>query len=208
MALLRRVGAPLALGMGAAAALVPAAAMAQARDAQAEAYVDANARRVLGVLNDHHLSVEGRRQAFHTLIGELVDWPRLTRFVLGKYARTATPDQFQRFAAAYRTYEEGVYQRRIDDYKGERAVVSGSLIRKPGDVIVTTLLSGGQSPQPTALSWRVLGGGAGWKVVDVEVKGVWLAITQQQDFVSTIDNAGGKIDVLTAQLARNEAPRR
>ena len=28
------------------------------------------------------------------------------------------------------------------------------------------------------------------------VSGVWLAITQQQDFVSTIDNNGGKIDVL------------
>ncbi|HQT52523.1 MAG TPA: ABC transporter substrate-binding protein, partial [Phenylobacterium sp.] len=33
--------------------------------------------------------------------------------------------------------------------------------------------------------------------------GVWLAITQQQDFVSTIDNAGGDISVLIAQLQRN-----
>jgi len=40
-------------------------------------------------------------------------------------------------------------------------------------------------------------------VVDVQVSGVWLAITQQQDFVSTIDNAGGKIDVLIAQLAQD-----
>jgi len=46
----------------------------------------------------------------------------------------------------------------------------------------------------------VLGAGNSWKVVDVQVSGVWLAITQQQDFVSTIDNAGGNIDVLIRQL--------
>ena len=40
-------------------------------------------------------------------------------------------------------------------------------------------------------------------MVDVQFKGVWLAITQQQDFVSTIDNAGGNIDVLISQLQRD-----
>ena len=128
--------------------------------------------------------------------------------MLGKYARTAAPDQAQRFTDAYRTYAEGVFQRRIDDYKAERAVVTGSVVRKPGDVIVTTRLSGGQIAQPMDLSWRVLGGGANWKIVDVQVKGVWLAITQQQDFISTIDNAGGKLDVLTAQLVKDSQNRR
>jgi phospholipid transport system substrate-binding protein len=49
----------------------------------------------------------------------------------------------------------------------------------------------------------VLNDGSGWKVVDVQVSGVWLAITQQQDFVSTIDNNGGKVDVLIAQLIKD-----
>jgi phospholipid transport system substrate-binding protein len=50
------------------------------------------------------------------------------------------------------------------------------------------------------VAWRVLSSGGLWKVVDVQVKLVWLAITQQQDFVSTIDNAGGDIGVLIARL--------
>jgi phospholipid transport system substrate-binding protein len=49
-------------------------------------------------------------------------------------------------------------------------------------------------------------------MVDVEVAGIWLAITQQQDFVSTIDNAHGDVNVLIAQLQsdvkRHEAARR
>ena len=189
----------------AGAGLMPAPAMAQgaARDTQAEAFIDGSARRVLGILNNRSIDTASRRQAFHQMAGDLIDWPRLTHFVLGKYGRTATPDQYQRFAGIYRTYNEGIYQRRIDDYKGLRAVVTGSVVRRPGDVIVHTLLSGAPGQQPTELSWRVLGGGNSWKVVDVQVKGVWLAITQQQDFVSTIDNSGGKIDALTNQLTQD-----
>ncbi len=123
--------------------------------------------------------------------------------MLGKYARTITPDQRQRFSAAFRIYAEGVYQNRIDDYHGETLKVTGSTVRKPGDVIVNTVISGGEVGQPLPVSWRVMGGGASWKVVDVQFKGVWLAITQQQDFVSTIDNAGGNVDVLITQLQRD-----
>jgi hypothetical protein len=70
-------------------------------------------------------------------------------------------------------------------------------------VVVNTTISGGQLDQPVAVAWRVLGAQGSWKVVDVQFKGVWLAITQQQDFVSTIDNASGDIGVLIAQLRRD-----
>ncbi len=190
--------------IAATAPLGATVAMAQStRDAGAEAYVQAGARDVLGVLNDKSRSTEGKREAFRGIVNRLVDVPRVTRFVLGKYARTVTPDQYQRFATVFRTYAEGVYQKRIDDYHGEKVVVVTSLVRKPGDVLVTTQLSGGKMQQPTTVVWRVLGSAGQWKVVDVQVSGVWLAITEQQDFVSTIDNAGGKIDVLINQLAHD-----
>ncbi len=206
-----RMIAPAFMAIAAVAGVVTgsAPAMAQegarARDPQAEAFVDANARHVLMVLNDRRTSVEQRHQAFRSLIGDLVDWPRVTHFVLGKYARTASPDQLARFTAAYRTYAEGVYQHRIDDYRCNKAVVTGSQPRKPGDVIVVTALTGVDNPQPVDLAWRVLNSGTGWKLVDVQVKGVWLAITQQQDFVATIDNHGGNMDVLIRQLITDAA---
>lgn len=205
----RVVKLSLALALaGVAGAILPVAApaaMAQsARDAGAEAFVQQGAREVLAVLNDHGKSEAAKKEAFRALINRLIDVPKVTRFVLGKYARSATPDQFARFSATFRTYAEGVYMKRIDDYHGEKVVVIGSLVRKPGDVLVTTQLAGGRSQQPTNLIWRVLNDGSGWKVVDVQVSGVWLAITQQQDFVATIDNAGGKIDVLINQLAQDK----
>lgn len=169
------------------------------RDAQAEQFVASAGSRVLAILNRPEGKAQ-KEQNFRGLIDQIVDVPRVTRFVLGKYARSIAPDQYQRFAQVFREYAEGVYQSRIDDYHGEKFTVNGSVIRKPGDTIVTTTLYGGKMSSPTTLQWRVLGNGGNLRVVDVQVKGVWLAITQQQDFVSTIDNAGGNINVLISQL--------
>ena len=174
-----------------------------ARDPQAEQFVQTRAQKVISVLADKNLSDAQKKATFHQAIDQLADVPRITNFVLGKYARTIAPDKRARFATAFRVYAENVYQNRIDDYHGEVLKVTGSTVRKPGDVIVNTTISGGQLDQPLPVSWRVLGGGTSWKVVDVQFKGVWLAITQQQDFVSTIDNAGGNVDVLISQLQRD-----
>ncbi len=140
--------------------------------------------------------------AFRKVIDEVVDVPRVTTFVLGRHSRTISPVQRQRFAVAFREYAQSAYEKRIGDYRGEALKVTGSMVRKPGDVIVTSSLIGGRASSPIPISWRVLSSTEGWKVVDVQVKGVWLAITQQQDFVSTIDNAGGDIDPLIEQLKR------
>lgn len=199
----RRTILAAALATGGVGLFTPAAMAAGQRDTGAEQFVQTNAQRVIGVLANRGMSDDQKRAAFRRAIDELADVPKITNFVLGKYARTITPAQRAQFATAFRTYAEGVYQNRLDDYHGENLKVTGSTVRKPGDVIVTTSITGGQLKQPVAVSWRVLGAGSNWKVVDVQFKGVWLAITQQQDFVSTIDNAGGDINVLIAQLQRD-----
>lgn len=197
----------LVLAASSPAVAAPAAESASA----AEHFVQASAQRVLTVLAGDSRQGAAKKAAFRAAIDQLADVPRITRFVLGKYGRTSTPDQRARFAATFRDYVEGVYRSRLEGYGGQTVKVTGSTLRKPGDVVVDTLISGGKASQPVAISWRVMNGGAGWKVVDVQFKGVWLAITQQQDFVSTIDNAGGDVEVLIAQLQKNvvrPAPRR
>lgn len=198
----RGANAALLAFFGAVAIGGPALAQNSARDAGAEAFVQTKAQRVITVLANKSMSDAQKTQVFHQAVDELADVPRITNFVLGKYARTITPEQRARFTPVFRAYAENVYQSRIDDYRGEQLKVVGSVVNKPGDVTVKTLISGGQITQPLPVSWRVLGGGQTWKVVDVQFKGIWLAITQQQDFVSTIDNAGGNIDVLINQLQK------
>ena len=206
LALVRALGAP------ALPVLVASSAMAQsaARDASAEAFVQTQATEALRILSSGQ-PLAAKRQAFRALVDQVADAPRVTNFVLGKYARSATPAQRAEFAPLFRAYANNVYVSRLGQYKGETLKVTGSVARAPGDVVVSSQVGGGQLKTPSKVNWRLLKSPDGrWRAVDVQVEGVWLAITQQQDFVSTIDNAGGKVDVLIAQLkkqvAAQEAP--
>lgn len=200
---LRAAAAVLAL------AALPRPGRTQGRgDPQAEQFVRTAARQFLQVLSDRGLSVSAKETAIRQLIDQIVDVPRITGFVLGKYARTITPAQRQAFNIAFRAYAESVYQRHISDFRGETLTVAGSVVRKPGDVVVATVIAGGAGREPRNVSWRLLNGGGGWRVVDAQISGVWLAITQQQDFVSTIDNARGDINVLIAQLQNDVRQKR
>jgi phospholipid transport system substrate-binding protein len=205
------LGLVIALGL---ALILPAAAHAQSgnRDQGAEQYVQVQAQRVLSVLSDQSMSSTDKIRTFRGVVDQIADVPRITRFVLGKYARTATPAERQQFDALFRTYAQDVYETRLNQYHGENITVTGSTVRNPGDVIVNSIVAGGKLSKPAHVGWRVMNTGGGWKIVDVEVSGVWLAITEQQDFVSTIDNAHGDVGVLIAQLQndvkRHEAERR
>ncbi len=195
-------------GTFAALTLTPRVSHAQAgRDAQAEQFVGVQAQRIVSILDDHATSPADRTRAFRAVVDQIADVPRITTFVLGKYARSITPAQMQRFAPVFRAYEQSVYETQLSNFNGKVVKVTGSVVRKPGDVVVNTIIGGPGYKRPLAVSWRVLGGGGSWKVVDVQAAGVWLAITQQQDFVSTIDNNGGNIDALIAQLQQQSQHR-
>jgi len=189
-------------------ALLPAMAQAQAirshGDADAEMFVQNEATKVLQVLNDRSMSLDQKKQTFHALIDQVADVPRITSFVLGRYRRSLTPDQFNAFAATFRDYADSVYESRLGEYSGQTLKVTGSVVRQPGDVVVSSEVIGGGRP-PSTVNWRVIRGQYGYRAVDVQVAGVWLAITEQQDFVSTLDNHGGDINVLIKQLRRNTA---
>ncbi len=198
----------LALSLAAAAAPVfavalagPAVAQTARRDASAEAFVADEGRIALDVLHNANLSTAGKKAQFRQFVDRAADVPKITRFVLGRYARTVTPGQFQAFSAAFREYANTVYESRLSQYRGEGFRVTGSTVRTPTDVVVDSLVVGGAANRQAAVSWRLNRDGAGrWRVVDVNVAGVWLAITQQQDFVSTLDNNRGDINVLIGQL--------
>jgi phospholipid transport system substrate-binding protein len=209
-ALLPALGA-LMLGLGAGAAglaavaLTPATAQAASADPAAEAFIQTQAQRALDILSKNHGDPAEEKRQFRAFVDQVADVPRVTNFVLGKYARTITPEQKQAFAPVFREYASNVYESRLSEYHGETLKVVGSMARTPTDIIVSSLVVGGRQPKPVPVQWRVLNEDGAWKVVDVQVSGVWLAITQQQDFVSTIDNAGGDVNVLINRMQRDLA---
>lgn len=202
---LHRRGAVVALAAG---LFAPATAMARVpRSLEAEQFVLSEGQKVLSIVTSKSLAPAARDAAFRQMIDALADFQRISGFVLGKYGRVATPAQRQRFNAVFKDYAQRLFQTHLAGFKGNQLQITGSVIRAPGDIVVNTTVSGDQHGGALPVAWRILGGPGSFRAVDVQTRGVWLAITLQQDFVSTIDNAGGNVDVLIARLEADSARR-
>ena len=53
---------------------------------------------------------------------------------------------------------------------------------------------------PVAVHWRLRHGKAGWRIIDVVVEGVSLALAQRAEFTSIVRNNGGRVAALLAKL--------
>ena len=132
---------------------------------------------------------------------------RITGFVLGRYRRGADPDVLQDFSAVFREFAVQIYERELGNYAGQTLTVTGSVTRRPGDYVVRSIVEGQNGQADMPVNWRVMDGPRGLRVVDVEVMGVWLALTQREQITGIIGNARGDIRaairVLESRLESN-----
>lgn len=190
-------------GFASAAILAPAYAnsadAALPRDQGAEQFVQTQGQRLISILADKSQALPDKMTAFRAAVDDVADVPEITTFVLGKYAKTITPDQMHRFAPLFEDYVQNMFLQHLSDFHADTVTVKSSGARLPGDVLVKTTLTG-PNAKPSELSWRVLGSGSTWKVVDVQISGGSLAFLLRSDFVSTIDDQGGDIEALITRL--------
>ena len=110
------------------------------------------------------------------------------RFVLGKYARKATPDQLGEYKGLYHEFFVGSYSRQLCAFRGDLVTVVGSQPVGARDMMVETRLD--RDGQSLSASWRIRRGKGGYKIIDLLIDGVSMALSQRQEFASIIVNGG------------------
>ena len=127
---------------------------------------------------------------------------RLTsQFVLGKYWHRATADQRGEFQELFTEYLVNSYARHIGSYQAETLAIVGSHPVGSKDVLVETSvesIDGATNP-----IWRVRAQDGEYKIIDVSIDGVSLALTQRREFAAVINHRGldGLLDLLREKLA-------
>ncbi len=170
-------------------------------NAGAEAFVDGMAREGINFLGDPALSAEQREQKFRALLERSYDMQTIGKFALGNYWKSATPAQQSEYQKLFKEMVIAVYSKRFGDYKGEALVVETSRPEGKYDVLVTSKIVP-PSGEKIQVDWRVRNKGGVYKVVDVVVEGVSMAVTQRNDFSSVIQRGGGNIEVLLDHLRK------
>ena len=131
-----------------------------------------------------------------------VNFERMTARAVGQPWRTATPEQKTRLQAEFKTLLVRTYAGALTQVKDQNVVLKpfrGNPAEE--EVVVRSEVKG--KGEPIQLDYRLEKAGDSWKIVDVNVVGVWLVSQYQNTFKQWA--ADGGVDGLIAKLAERNA---
>jgi phospholipid transport system substrate-binding protein len=133
-----------------------------------------------------------------------VNFQRMTALAVGPVWRQATPEQRKRLQEEFKILLVRTYAGALTQIQDETVVVRPVRL-SPGDteVVVRTEIRG--RGDPVQLDYRLEktpGEGAGWKIFNLNVLGVWLVETYRSQFAQEI-NARGLDGLVNALAERN-----
>lgn len=132
-----------------------------------------------------------------------VNFEAMTRSAVGPQWRGATPDQRSKLQAEFKVLLVRVYAGALAQIKDQTVEVTKT-IPVPGgtQVVVQSEVKG--KGEPIKLDYRLDKVDNAWKIIDVNVGGIWLVTSYRSQFAQEISTGG--IDGLIAKLAeRNKA---
>jgi phospholipid transport system substrate-binding protein len=179
-----------------AGALAPAIPAAAAADPTA--VISNLGSRALEVLGKN--APQSQRVArFRELLREDFDVPEISRFVLGRYWNVATEEQRAEFLKLFEEYIALAYSTRLAEYTGETFKVTGSRPDADGAIVSSQILRPAGAA-PVKVDWRLIGRNGAYKISDVSVDGISMAVTQRSEFASVIQHNGGQVQGLITML--------
>jgi phospholipid transport system substrate-binding protein len=179
-------------------AAVLASAIPAAAAADPTALISNLGTRALEVLGKNATPSQ-RADRFRALLREDFDVPGIARFVLGRYWNTATEQQRAEFVKLFEDYIALAYSTRLAEYTGENFKVVGSRPDADGAIVTSQILRPAGAA-PVKLDWRVTGRDGAYKISDVAVDGISMAVTQRSEFASVIQHNGGQVQGLLTML--------
>ena len=182
--------------------IAPARAADDDTQAKARAFIEGLADQAVQALTNAAVPREEREKRARVLLRENFAVPTIAQWVLGRYWRVATPAEQQEYLNLFEDLIVVTYVDRFTRYSGERLRVTRSVgMGETGDVnVFSDITNPGGSP--IDIGWRVRTRDGSMKVVDVSVEGVSMGQTQRSEFASIIQNNGGQVSGLIAEMRR------
>ncbi|MTJ82092.1 MAG: ABC transporter substrate-binding protein [Telmatospirillum sp.] len=174
---------------------------AHAQDGEAaQKFIAELARQAITTVADRQLPQAERESRFRKLFVTAFDLSEIGRFVLSRSWRTATPDQQQEFLSLFEDITVLTWAKRFQDYNGESLETGG--VTRDGDrgwVVDSHILRA--QGQQIPVQWKVKQSEDGsFRVIDIVVEGVSMAITHRSDYAAALQANGGKVDGLLSTM--------
>lgn len=158
----------------------------------------------LAMLTDETLEQEARVERFRGLLTSGFHLELIGRFVLGRHWRRASEAERAEFAQLFEDYLVASYAQKLGEYGGEQIVVQGGRPKGKSGAIVSSRILRPQG-EVYQVEWRLRRGREGWRIIDVIVEGVSMAVTHRSEFSSVISSRGGTVGGLLEALRQKTA---
>jgi len=151
-------------------------------------------------------SDEVRAQKFRALLEAGFDIPRISRFVLGRFWNAASDAERKQFTTLFEDWVVRTYSARFRDYSGQTIKVTGTRPESDTSSVVLSQFVNPNAPKPAKVEWHVRKEDDGaYKVVDVSVEGVSMALTERDEIAAVADRNGGTASGLNKALEQRLA---
>jgi phospholipid transport system substrate-binding protein len=186
---------------GTACLVLPSPAWAQADPAVA--FIQRKGEELLAIVNGSAPNAQ-KKQQVAKLLTDTVDMEGVGRFVVGRYWRTATPDEQREFQKLFQDMLLETISARFGELRGLKFQVTGPTRRDEESQGVATVIERPGQP-PAAVEWRIAGNGNSMKVIDLIAEGTSLRLTQRGEYTAVLQRNSGRFEALLGAMKRQLA---
>ena len=143
------------------------------------------------------------RKFVDEMVMPVVDFERMTRTAVGPKWRGASAEQRKELQVLFREQLTRVYSGALATVRDQTVKLAPNRVKPaPTDALVRTVLATPGKPD-VRINYRLKKVSGAWRIVDVEVEGIWLVENYRTQFAGIVNQSG--IDGLIANLREKNA---
>lgn len=167
---------------------------------QAEAYVTGIAEDVMALANSGQTG-PALRAKFAALMSRYINLKGIADYALGPHRSKLPAGKRAEFYELVNNYAAALFVYYVEDFRGTELEIISTTKQGKFTVIQSAIKGKGASEQ---VRWRLIPSGGGYRVSDVNLKGVWLTISMKDRFNKVLRSSKGDFDPLFAELREAE----
>ena len=173
---------------------------------RAEQFIEVLSSEALTLATDTTLTSRDRLSKISKLLSEGFDMPWIARFILGRNWRNASQNEREEYSSLFKTILEHSYSRQFTDYSGQKIVILGHKLGRRDYIFVRSrIFDPERSNIHIDVNWRLVPAGNSFKIVDIVIEGVSMAVTQRNEYASVLQRNGNSIPALINAMRKSLA---